>query len=127
MMKKIIYGQGKEYSEVSREVESTFQNWLAASKIDEVEFDTRMKLTPHRIDECINSEGLTEINIYAGNQKVIIPLLHQGDASGSIEDFIINALFLLSYIASRYSDKDFEKAVIKFADNMIKEKKIKPL
>ena len=122
--KKIVFGKGKEYSEVSREVENTFKSWLSFAGISEDEFDCRMKETPHRVEESINGDGDIEINIFAGNKQVIVPLIFQPSGGGSIDDFIVNALFLFSYIASRYKDKGFEKAVGIFADKMIAERKL---
>lgn len=122
--KKVMFGKGKEYSEVSREVENTFQSWLSFAGVSEAEFDRRMKVMPHRVEESINGDGDIEINIFAGDKQVIAPLVFQLNAGGNIDDFIVNALFLFSYIASRYKDKSFEKSVGSFADKMVAERKL---
>lgn len=122
--KKVMFGKGKEYSEVSREVENTFQSWLSFSGVDEDEFDRRMKAEPYRVEESINGDGDIEINIFAGDRQVIVPLIFQPNGGGNIDDFIVNALLVLSHIASRYEDKSFEKAVGIFADKMIAERKL---
>lgn len=119
-----MFGKGKEYSEVSREVENTFQSWLSFSGVDEAEFDRRMKAKPYRVEESINGDGDIEINIFAGDRQVIVPLIFQPNGGGNIDDFIVNALLVLSHIASRYEDKSFEKAVGIFADKMIAERKL---
>lgn len=122
--RKVMCGKGKEYSEVSREVENTFKSWLSFAGIDEAEFDRRMKSKPYKVEESINKDGDIEINIYAGNERVIVPLIFQPSGGGNLDDFIVNALLVFSHIASRYEDKSFEKSVASFADRMIAEKKI---
>lgn len=88
------------------------------------EFDRRMKAEPHRVEESINADGDIEINIFAGNEQVIVPLVFQPNSGGNLDDFIVNALLLFSHIAARYESKSFEKAVTVFADRMIAEKKV---
>lgn len=124
--RKIIYGKeiAKEYNAVSKEIEETFSNWLDFAGLDVGEFDRRMKAEPHRVEESINADGDIEINIFAGNEKVIVPLIFQPRSGGNLDDFIVNALLLFSHIASRYESKSFEKAVTVFADRMIEERKV---
>jgi len=124
--KKIVFGKGKgkEYSEVSRELENTFRRWIEYAEIDTEEFDRRMKAEPHKVEENINKDGDIEINIYAGGDVVIVPLVFPVNDGGVLDDFIVNALLLLSLIASRYESKSFEKAVSLFADRMVAEKKL---
>ncbi len=124
--RKIIYGKekAKEYNAVSKEIEETFSNWLDFAGLDGGEFDRRMKAEPHRVEESINADGDIEINIFAGNEKVIVPLIFQPSSGGNLDDFIVNALLLFSHIASRYESKSFEKAVTVFADRMIEERKV---
>lgn len=122
--KKIMYGKGKEYSEISREIESTFISWLSFAGIDETEFDRRMKRKSYKIEESINENGDVEINIYAENEKVIVPLIFQPSSGGNIDNFYVDALLVLSHIASRYEDKSFEKVVNDFANKIIVEKKL---
>lgn len=123
--RQIIFGKEKarEYNAVSKEAENTFQNWLDFAGVDVGEFDRRMKSEPHRVEESINEDGDIEINIFAGNEKVIVPLVFQPKCGGSFDDFIVNAVFLMSYIASRYESKSFESAVTVFFERMIAEKK----
>lgn len=124
--RKIIYGKekAKEYNAVSKEIEETFSKWLDFAGLDVGEFDRRMKAEPHRVEESINADGDIEINIFAGNEKVIVPLIFQPRSGGNLDDFIVNALLLFSHIASRYESKSFEKAVTVFADRMIEERKV---
>lgn len=124
--RKIIYGKekAKEYNAVSKEIEETFSNWLDFAGLDVGEFDRRMKVEPHRVEESINADGDIEINIFAGNEKVIVPLIFQPRSGGNLDDFIVNALLLFSHIAARYESKSFEKTVTVFADRMIEEKKV---
>lgn len=124
--RKIIYGKekAKEYNAVSKEIEETFSNWLDFAGLDVGEFDRHMKAEPHRVEESINADGDIEINIFAGNEKVIVPLIFQPRSGGNLDDFIVNALLLFSHIASRYESKSFEKAVTVFADRMIEERKV---
>lgn len=124
--KKVVYGKGKgkEYSEVSREIENTLRSWLEYAKIDTEEFDRRMKAEPHRVEESINNDGNIEINIYAGDEVVIVPLVFPVNSGGKLDEFIVNALLVLSHVASRYECKSFEKAVSLFADRMVAEKKL---
>lgn len=122
--RKVLHGKGKEYSEVSHEIEQTFRNWLAYAGIDEAEFDRRMSCKPHKVEERINEDGDIEVNIYAGFVKVIPPLIFQLNGGGSLDDFLVNALLLFAHIAARYEDKSFEKAVGEFADRMIAERKM---
>jgi len=124
--KKIIFGKGKgkEYSDISRELENTFRCWIEYADIETEEFDRRMKAEPHKIEESINKDGDIEINIYAGGDLVIVPLVFPVNGGGVLDDFIVNALLLLSLIASRYESKSFEKAVSIFADRMVAEKKL---
>lgn len=124
--RKIIYGKekAKEYNAVSKEIEETFSNWLDFAGLDVGEFDRRMKAEPHRVEESINVDGDIEINIFAGNEKVIVPLIFQPRSGGNLDDFIVNTLLLFSHIAARYESKSFEKAVTVFADRMIEERKV---
>lgn len=122
--RNVLYGNGKEYSEVSREIEETFHGWLAYAGMDEAEFDRRMSRQPHKVEEGINEDGDIEVNIYAGFMRVIPPLIFQPSGGGSLDDFLVNALLLFSHIAARYEDKRFEKAVGDFAERMIAERKM---
>ena len=124
--RKIVYGKEKaqEYNAISQEIEKTFCNWLDFAGVDVGEFDRRMKAEPHRVEESINADGDIEINIFAGNEQVIVPLVFQPNSGGNLDDFIVNALLLFSHIAARYESKSFEKAVTVFADRMIAEKKV---
>lgn len=125
--RKIMYGKGKEYSDVSHETTQTFRNWLAFSGMTEEEFDRRMKRGPYRIEERVNEDGDIEINLYAGFVKVIEPLIlpaSDGTSVDQLDDFLVDAVFLLTYIASRYEDKSFEKAVKEFMERMIEERKM---
>lgn len=124
--RKIIYGKekAKEYNAVSKEIEEIFSNWLDFAGLDVGEFDRRMKAEPHRVEESINVDGDIEINIFAGNEKVIVPLIFQPRSGGNLDDFIVNTLLLFSHIAARYESKSFEKAVTVFADRMIEERKV---
>ena len=124
--RKIVYGKekAKEYNAVSKEIEETFSNWLDFAGLNVGEFDRRMKAEPHRVEESINTDGDIEINIFAGNKKVIVPLIFRPRSGGNLDDFIVNALLLFSHIAARYESKSFEKAVTVFADRMIAEKKV---
>ena len=122
--RKILSGKGKEYSEVSKETEAIFHNWLNFSGVQENEFDDYMKAKPHKVQECINEDGNIEIGIFAGEQQILSPLLFQVRSGGSLDDFIVNALLLFSYIAARYTDKSFDEAVKKFADRMVEERKL---
>lgn len=124
---KVLYGKGKEYSAVASEVEQTFRDWLAYAGLDEVEFDRRMACKPHRIEDRINENGDIEINIYAGFAKVIAPLVFELTPAGTLDqldNFLVDVLLLLSYVASRYQDKSFEKVVKEFADRMVAERKM---
>lgn len=125
--KAVVYGKGKEYSEVSREVEQTFLNWLAFDGISVEGFDRRMQMRPHRVEERVNEAGDVEINVYAGFSKVITPLVFPASAGASVEaldDFLVDAIFLLYHVASRYEDKSFEKAVEAFGKRMLEERKM---
>lgn len=94
--RKIIYGKekAKEYNAVSKEIEEIFSNWLDFAGLDVGEFDRRMKAEPHRVEESINVDGDIEINIFAGNEKVIVPLIFQLRSGGNLDDFIVNTLLL---------------------------------
>lgn len=122
--RNIIFGseRAKEYNEVSEEILKTFQQWLDFSRIDVKEFDRRMQIEPHKIEKNTNSDGCIEINVFAGDKKVIVPLIFDPMEGGTFNDFIVNALLLFSHIASRYESKSFEKAVRNFADKVIVEK-----
>lgn len=124
--REIMYGKGKEYSEVSRELESAFHAWLSYAGMDEAEFDLRMSVKPHKVEECVNENGEIEINIYAGFKKAIAPLLFRPSGGGAdeLDNFLVNALLLLYFVASRYEDKSFEREVRVFADRMIKDRKM---
>lgn len=110
--RKIVYGKEKaqEYNAISQEIEKTFCNWLDFAGV--------------RVEESINADGDIEINIFAGNEQVIVPLVFQPNSGGNLDDFIVNALLLFSHIAARYESKSFEKAVTVFADRMIAERKV---
>jgi hypothetical protein len=116
--------KANEYNDISLEVEGMFQRWLAYGGLDEMEFDYRMKAEPHRIEESVNGDGIIEINIFAGNEKVIVPLAFLPDGSGSLDDFLVNAILVFSHIANRYENKSFENAVNSFAKRMISENKM---
>ena len=76
------------------------------------------------IKESINADGDMEINIYAGNEKVIAPLVFLSESGDSLGNFLVNALLLLFYAATKYNNKSFENAVKEFSERMVKERKI---
>lgn len=123
---KVIYGsqKAKEYNAVSREIESLFIDWLDFAELSQAEFGERLKKEPHMIKESINADGDMEINIYAGNEKVIAPLVFLSGSGDSSDNFLVNALLLLFYAATKYNNKSFENAVKAFSERMAKERKI---
>lgn len=124
--KRIIYGKEKaeEYNEVAKEVERTFREWISFAGLNIEEFDMRMRVEPHLIRTEVNSDGDIEIYVLAGNKQVITPLIFKGEKGEGVDRFIIDVLFLFTYIASRYESKSFEKAVTNFASKMVEEKVI---
>lgn len=98
--------------------------WLSFSKLSADEFDTRMKGTPHCVEESINVTGEIEINICAGGERVGAPLLFQGGDMKNLDDFLVDVVLLLSFIASRYEAKSFEMVVKVFMEEMIAQKKM---
>ena len=126
--KKVLFGdKGKEYSKVSLEIEQSFRDWLAFANLTDVEFDQRMSKSPYKIEESINGDGDIEVNVFAGGEKVIAPLVYQTNSSDNVvglDNFLVDALLLLSYVASRTENKEFEQEVKSFADRMIAERKM---
>lgn len=123
---KVIYGsqKAKEYNTVSREIESLFTDWLSFAELSQAEFGERLRKEPHMIKESINADGDMEINIYAGNEKVIAPLVFLSESGDSLGNFLVNALLLLFYAATKYNNKSFENAVKAFSERMAKERKM---
>lgn len=117
----ILGGKGAEYSEVSRELEQTFCDWIQFANVEECEFAQRIKNEPHHIEKNINAAGEIEINISAGGESVIVPLVYVPSEADSYGRFIVNALLLLQYIASRYENKSFKKAADEFTRKMYSE------
>lgn len=117
----ILGGKGKEYSAVSRELEQTFFAWLAFADVEECEFSQRINALQLNIEKFENHAGEVEINIMAGHERVIAPLVHIPSDEENYDRFIVNALLLLQYVASRYDNKALRQAIDLFTRKMYEE------
>ena len=120
--RKVLIGNGKEYSSVANETVEVYHQWLVFSGADEACLDELMKAEAYEILEERNEFGETEVSIVAGGERVLQPFVFQGN-NGTYEDFLVNCLLVLNVIAARYG-KAFENAVLRYANGAIEKYKI---
>ena len=119
----ILKGKGNDFSDVAKEMEEVFTNWISYSGLTEAEFDAALAVgKSHVIKEHSDSQGNKLVSIVVDGKEIGQPFLWVCDGNVALDDFYVNTILLLLVVASRYVDKSFERAVTKFADGM-KEKK----
>lgn len=113
---EIISGKGKEWSEVAREIEALFAQWLDFSGLSELEFAARLASRPIRIEERVTYyDGSREVAISAGFRPIGAPLVWDAKGTVSLEDFHCETILLLFCMAGRCGDKSFEAEVRRYA------------
>lgn len=115
----IIHGKGKEWSEVARETEGVFYQWLGFSGMSEGVFLGRISQKPYRIEETKFDNGDRSITVYAGFRPVGEPLLWEAAGAVSLEDFHCNAILMLFFMAGKCPNKDLEREVDRFGKTLL--------
>lgn len=96
---KIFAGKGKEYCEVSAEIENEFLAWLECCNLTRTDF---LK----EVDSkwfCLNyvcEYDFAEISMSNDNGKIGIPFIWERDKNIPFETFSVEAGLLLAYISS---------------------------
>mgnify|MGYP000848152659 CR=1 FL=1 len=121
--KIVMQGKGKEYSDISREIEQTFFQWLQWAGVSEQDFYKALINEPYVIAESTMENGDVSVTIHAGFLSVGAPLIWEKLGGTDIDDFHANVLLLLSYVASHCENKKFGKEVSAFCDRLIAEHK----
>lgn len=115
----IISGHGKEWSEIARETEGVFRQWLEFSGLTETDFAIQISRKPYRVEERTYENGDRAISVCAGFRSVGEPLLWQAAGTVSLEDFHCNAILLLFLMTGRCANKEFEAEVERFGKTLI--------
>ena len=98
--KNIIFGKGKAYSEISREVETNYKSWLAASNLYEDEFLERVNRNDLFPSFYMNSEeAILALHNFEG--EIGHPLIWRKGNEVHLKDYIMDAALLMTYVVNR--------------------------
>ncbi|BAL01886.1 hypothetical protein OBV_p-00310 (plasmid) [Oscillibacter valericigenes Sjm18-20] len=117
--KIVMQGKGREYSDVSKEIEKIFFQWLQWAGVSPLDFYTSLKKEPYNIAEQTLDNGDVSVVINAGFLPAGAPLIWEKNGCVGIDDFHANVLLLLLYIAAHCENRAFKKEVSRFCDRLI--------
>lgn len=113
----IMKGNGKQFSDVAREMESVFDSWLVYSRLTGQQFKAAIcSGTNCKIEECHDGQGNRFVSILIDGKQIGEPFLWQHDGGVALDDFYVNTMLLLLLASSKYENKSFENAVKLFID-----------
>jgi len=110
--------KGKEYSDISRELEATYYNWLAYSGLTEERLKDKLNYSPIQIEERTGEVWAKEICIYSGFALIGEPLAWDKNSGCPLDEFRVNALLLLALISSKTGNDAFSKEVKRFSASL---------
>ena len=111
--KKILVNEGKEYSEISREVEANYSAWLCASEISEADFLERINSSDMYLTYFADKNMALTIFHHATGE-IAMPLTWQSQSNIALEEYKTDAALLLMRVASKCSNKESEKKIKEF-------------
>lgn len=119
MQNRILHGKGKEYGDISKEIESTYFQWLSYSHLTEESLRDIMKSAPYSVAESEDEQGNKKISFFAGFAPVGEPILWLKDGNVELDDFRVSSLLLLTYIGTKFNIPAFTNEVKKLYDKVV--------
>ena len=111
--KKVLMGKGKEYSEVSKEVETNFSNWLAASNISEQELLSLIDRNDFHLTFWSDENAAITV-LHKHDGEVGMPLIWQKDSGIDYESYRTDVGLLLMLIESKCKNESSKQKIKKF-------------
>lgn len=96
---KILSGEGREWSAAAESVAVTFEEWISASDIEREEFLKRVEGDTFRVEFRSDVDSM-EIIFFDENGTIGIPFVWDLSSGIKKEYFLVDAGFLILYIAS---------------------------
>lgn len=119
--KKLLMGNGKEYSEIGREMEQIFASWLCASGISEPDF---LRLVD-RFDfnlSFYSDDAMARLIMYHSLGQIGMPLLWHKESGIDFLSYKVDAGLLLMLISSKCSNKNSQEKIRVFVRDKLRVK-----
>lgn len=113
-MREVMTGKGKAYSEVAREIEASFHNWLLASGINESDFISAVDGDDLYLTFWADNEvAITVLHKIDG--EIAMPLIWQKGNGIRFESYKVDTALLLLYVAAKCGNIKSKEKIRDFA------------
>lgn len=110
----ILSGKGKEWSEVSNEINNELYNWLSFSKLSMDELNQYMQSKDFTFEIVEVENGNRGIIFIADNNIVGTPVMYEKRSGYNAKDFLVDAMLLFLHIGSLFSSDEYNTAFQEF-------------
>lgn len=114
----LLFGKGKQYSNVAKESEHNFRKWLLCSQLTEQSFFEKVAKEDTYFAIHSNTEEAT-ISVCNDMGIVGLPFVWEKDSGIDYNSFLIDTALLFCFIAGRTEDKQIEKKITDFVKEKI--------
>lgn len=114
----LLFGKGKQYSNVAKESEHNFRKWLLCSQLTEQSFFEKVAKEDTYFAIHSNTEEAT-ISVCNDTGIVGLPFVWEKDSGIDYNSFLIDTALLFCFIAGRTEDKQIEKKITDFVKEKI--------
>lgn len=114
----LLFGKGKQYSNVAKESEYNFRKWLLCSQLTEQSFFEEVAKEDTYFAIHSNTEEAT-ISVCNDTGIVGLPFVWEKDSGIDYNSFLVDTALLFCCIAGRAEDKKIEKKITDFVKEKI--------
>ena len=114
----LLFGKGKQYSNVAKEREHNFRKWLLCSQLTEQSFFEEVAKEDTYFAIHSNTEEAT-ISVCNDAGIIGLPFVWEKDSGIDYNSFLVDTALLFCFIAGRAEDKKIEKKITDFVKEKI--------
>ena len=114
----LLFGKGKQYSNVAEESEHNFRKWLLCSQLTEQRFFEEVAKEDTYFAIHSNTEEAT-ISVCNDAGIIGLPFVWEKDSGIDYNSFLVDTALLFCFIAGLTKDKKIEKKITDFVKEKI--------
>lgn len=114
----LLFGKGKQYSNVAKESEHNFRKWLLRSQLTEQRFFEEVEKEDTYLSIHSNMEEAT-ISVCNDAGIIGLPFVWEKDSGIDYNSFLVDTALLLCFIAGLTKNKKNEKKITDFVKEKI--------